>query len=52
MILWEELSNNASDRKCLYSGIPISATMLLSGEVEIEHILPFSRHWMIVANTI
>ncbi len=43
MILWEELSNDVADRKCPYSGIPISAAMLLSNEVEIEHILPFSQ---------
>lgn len=43
MILWIELSADAADRKCPYSGIPISATMLLSDEVEIEHILPFSQ---------
>jgi CRISPR-associated endonuclease Csn1 len=42
-ILWEELSFNAADRKCPYSGEQISATMLLSDEVEIEHILPFSE---------
>ena len=43
MILWEELSDDVADRKCPYSGIPISASMLLSNEVEIEHILPFSQ---------
>lgn len=43
-ILWEELSFDAADRKCPYSGVQISASMLLlSGEVEIEHILPFSQ---------
>jgi CRISPR-associated endonuclease Csn1 len=42
MILWEELSRDAADRRCPYSGIQISARMLLSDEVEIEHILPFS----------
>ena len=42
MILWEELSQNAADRRCPYSGRQISAAMLFSPEVEIEHILPFS----------
>jgi len=41
-ILWEELSANPADRKCPYSGVQISPRMLLSNEVEIEHILPFS----------
>jgi CRISPR-associated endonuclease Csn1 len=44
MILWEELNQkNAADRQCPYSGAQISVTMLLSDEVEIEHILPFSQ---------
>lgn len=44
MILWKELNEkDEADRKCPYSGIQISATMLLSPEVEIEHILPFSQ---------
>lgn len=43
MILWEELSHDVADRKCPYSGTPISVTILLSDEVEIEHILPFSQ---------
>jgi CRISPR-associated endonuclease Csn1 len=43
MILWEELSNNVADRRCPYSGVQISVQMLLSDEVEIEHILPFSQ---------
>jgi len=43
MILWEELSKDVADRKCPYSGVPISANMLFSPEVEIEHILPFSQ---------
>lgn len=41
-ILWEELSTDAADRRCPYSGVQISAAMLLSDRVEIEHILPFS----------
>lgn len=43
MILWEELSFDPADRRCPYSGVQISTTMLLSSEVEIEHILPFSQ---------
>ena len=43
MILWEELSFNAADRRCPYSGVQISAQMLFSEQVEIEHILPFSE---------
>jgi CRISPR-associated endonuclease Csn1 len=43
MILWEELSDNIADRCCPYSGAQISAAMLLSDAVEIEHILPFSQ---------
>jgi CRISPR-associated endonuclease Csn1 len=43
MILWEELSFDPADRHCPYSGVQISAAMLFSDEVEIEHILPFSQ---------
>ena len=42
MILWEELSFDPAFRCCPYSGVHISAGMLLSAQVEIEHILPFS----------
>lgn len=42
-ILWEELSFDVADRRCPYSGVQISAAMLLSERVEIEHILPFSK---------
>ncbi len=43
MILWEELSFDPADRRCPYSGEQISVAMLLSDQVEIEHILPFSE---------
>lgn len=43
IILWEELSFDPADRRCPYSGVQVSTTMLLSDEVEIEHILPFSQ---------
>lgn len=42
-ICWEELSFDVADRRCPYSGVQIGARMLLSDEVEIEHILPFSK---------
>lgn len=42
MRLWEELGPPLQ-RNCVYTGRPISLTQLLSGEVEIEHILPYSR---------
>ena len=43
MVLWEELSFDEASRKCPYSGVQIGKRMLLSDEVEIEHILPFSQ---------
>lgn len=43
MVLWEELSFDPAERRCPYSGVQISAAMLLSDEIEIEHILPFSK---------
>jgi len=43
-LLWKELNPSDSlDRRCPYSGVQISAAMLLSEQVEIEHILPFSQ---------
>ncbi|GAD20567.1 type II CRISPR RNA-guided endonuclease Cas9 [Acidovorax sp. MR-S7] len=42
-ICWEELSFDVAERRCPYSGVQISARMLLSDEVEVEHILPFSK---------
>ena len=43
VILWEELSFDPAFRHCPYSGVQISEAMLLSDQVEIEHILPFSE---------
>lgn len=43
LILWEELSSDIAERRCPYSGVQIGARMVLSDEVEIEHILPFSQ---------
>lgn len=42
--MWEELNPaNPLDRRCPYSGEPISMRMLFSGEADIDHILPYSR---------
>lgn len=42
--LWHELNpKDAADRRCPYTGQQISLERLFSPEVEIEHILPFSR---------
>ncbi|HET7929891.1 MAG TPA: type II CRISPR RNA-guided endonuclease Cas9 [Rhodanobacteraceae bacterium] len=42
--LWEELGkDDAMDRYCIYSGKRLSRTALFSDEIEIDHILPFSR---------
>jgi CRISPR-associated endonuclease Csn1 len=41
--LWEQLSFDVTDRRCPYSGVQISAAMLLSDQIEVEHILPFSE---------
>lgn len=43
LILWEELSFDIAERRCPYSGVQIGAYMALSDEVEIEHVLPFSK---------
>ena len=46
MRLWEELnSGDLLDRRCPFSGEPISIARLLSEEVEIEHLIPFSQSW-------
>ena len=43
MQLWTELNlKDATDRHCPYSGEQISIARLLSDEVEVDHILPFS----------
>ncbi|TCS72991.1 CRISPR-associated Csn1 family endonuclease [Sulfuritortus calidifontis] len=43
MQLWVELnSKNVADRQCPYTGEQIGIERLLSNEVEIEHILPYS----------
>ncbi len=41
--LWEELNpGNIADRRCIYTGRQISIDMLFNGEVEVDHILPFT----------
>jgi CRISPR-associated endonuclease Csn1 len=42
-LLWEELAPEGISRCCPYCGKTISATQLLSNEIEIEHILPYSK---------
>jgi len=42
--LWEELNpGDPLNRRCVYSGTVITPTMLFSGAVDIDHILPWSR---------
>lgn len=42
--LWEELnSKDCNDRKCPFCGIQIGRVSLFNHEIEIEHILPFSK---------
>jgi len=41
--LWEELAVEGIARLCPYCGKTISAKQLISANVEIEHILPYSR---------
>lgn len=41
--LWLELGNNPLDRRCPYTGTQIAINKLFSDEIEIDHILPFSR---------
>lgn len=42
--LWEELGkDDAMDRYCIYSGKRLNKVSLFSDEIEIDHILPFSR---------
>ena len=41
--LWEELAVDGIARLCPYCGRVISAQHLMSGPVEVDHILPYSR---------
>jgi len=43
LILWEELAVSPQDRKCPFTGQQISIAKLFSPEVEVEHLIPFSR---------
>ncbi|MFI3257783.1 MAG: type II CRISPR RNA-guided endonuclease Cas9, partial [Spirochaetales bacterium] len=44
--LWEELGSGSVTRKCLYCGKPISAHDIFTKDIEIEHILPFSKTFL------
>ena len=42
--LWEQLNGkDPSDRRCVYTGRRIAGADVLTSQVEIEHILPYSR---------
>lgn len=41
--LWEDMHPDPLRRLCPYTGKPISAAMLFSGECDVDHILPYSR---------
>ena len=41
--LWEELGSDGLPRKCLYCGKTISGVEIFTKNIEIEHILPYSR---------
>lgn len=41
--LWLELSKEPLERKCIYTGEHISISKLFSDEVQIEHIVPYSK---------
>src|SRR3546814_11731451 len=42
--LWEELNPaNPLDRRCPYCAEPIGMRALLSGEANVDHIIPYSR---------
>lgn len=41
--LWLELGKDPLDRRCPYTGTQIAVNKLFSAEIEIDHILPFSR---------
>ena len=41
--LWQELAERPIDRQCAFCGKMIAQAQLFSPEIEIEHLLPFSR---------
>jgi len=46
MRLWEELApDDPMDRSCPFTGEKISYQRLFSDDVEIEHLIPFSKSW-------
>jgi CRISPR-associated endonuclease Csn1 len=46
MRLWEDLNPyDVLDRKCPYTGESINIERLLSDEVDIDHLIPFSDSW-------
>jgi len=41
--LWDELGKDELARRCVFTGKTIAGHHLVNGEVDIEHLLPFSR---------
>lgn len=41
--LWEELGDNPLTRLCVYCGRTVAPGILFTDQVEVDHILPFSR---------
>lgn len=41
--LWFELSQDPLERRCIYTGEQISKAKLFSDDVQIEHIIPYSK---------
>ena len=42
--LWEELNRDQPlNRVCFYSGEPITASMLFTQDIDVDHILPYSK---------
>ncbi|NKD84334.1 type II CRISPR RNA-guided endonuclease Cas9 [Haematospirillum jordaniae] len=41
--LWQELHEDPMMRRCPYTGTIISPSLLFSGAIDIDHILPYSR---------
>lgn len=41
--LWRELGKDPLERKCIYTGEQINIAKLFSDEVQIEHIVPYSK---------
>ena len=41
--IWEDLGPAIGPRRCPYTGQPISVSMIFTPEVDVDHILPFSR---------